>query len=146
MTACKIKRTFIIYKIDNVCKSKIGWIDCWFIVYPLIDIFLSTWCRQRTWTHRQRTRPGLRNHHLLHLDLDSCRFHHLWPDLHVPLKSHKPRDPEDLPRDPRDLLQVLRRLGEGGQESRLRRLLWPGWREEAGCDGGSFFISIFTHH
>ena len=100
------------------------------ILYPLIDIFLSTrWSQAPDYTRcRQRSWPGLENNRILHLGRDSGRFHHLWPWLHVPYKLWAPQE----------MLQVLRRLGEGGQKSGLWNLLLCWWREEAGCDGGNF--------
>ena len=89
---------------------------------------------------RRRFQSGLENHRLLHLGLNSGCFHHLRPHLH---DSNKLRDPEDMLRE---MLQVLRWLGEGGQKSGLWKLLLRWWREEAGCDGGNFFISIINHH
>ena len=81
--------------------------------------WLNTRCRRKT-------------NRLLHPDLNSGCFHHLWPRFH---DSNKLQDPSEM-------LQVLRRLGEGGQKSGLWNLLRRWWREEAGCDGGEF-LSIY---
>ena len=96
-----------------------------------IDWYISsTWCQTRDW-------PRLQNNRTLHHILNSGCNRHLWRRFHDSNKLQ----------DPREMLQVLRRLGEGGQKSGLWNLLRCWWREEAGCDGGNFWfpLQIFHH-
>ena len=89
-------------------------------------IFLSSWC----W---QRTRPRLQIHRILLHDFCPCCSHHR--GSHLLYVSDKMWGPGEM-------LQVLLRLGEGGWKPELWNLLlcwW--WREEAGCDGGSFWYN-----
>ena len=84
------------------------------------QVCLSTCYPPRVW-------PRLQNNRLLLHDFGSNCFDHLWSRLHV----------SDKLWGPTEMLQVLRRLGEGGQKSGLWKILLRWWREEAGCDGGT---------
>ena len=110
----------------------------------LINVFLSTWCRERTWNHRERTwnhwtRPSW-NHRILHPDIDSDRLHPLRADLHVP-NQHS--NPEELRRDPEDLrlLPLLRGPYQNRPKLRLRAILRLRRDEDGECHGGKFWFT-----